>query len=566
MAHVHHTGTARRRLLAAVAVAAIVLPVSCGGSSSGGGSGGGSKILRVGTVASIDSLNPFVAIDPQATNAFVMEYPQLVQYGPGVKIEGDWARSWSHSPDGLVWTFHLRPGGTWSDGKPLTAEDAAWTGNTILKYADGPTALLASALDGVKSFEATDPNTLVVTYSKPVAPVLANFEQFFVLPEHVWSKFTGNNGKDLKQFRPEEHLPVVAGGAYSITKFQEKGTTAFQPNPGFYGPPSHAAAVSLTYYTNATLMASDLESGVLDYVDQVPFTGADAVKARKNITLNVGPGSEVTNLIVNSNPLKTKNRELLDPRVKEALEYATPRQEIADVVFGGYAKPWANILSEYSKGEGWLNPDVQPLPYDTAKANEILDGLGYTRGSGGVRVVPATGGATPQPAHPMKYSIIVPNDLDFNGDRQFTILKEGFSKIGVEVSEALGGDAAQAYDLITAPGYKYLDADMATWYWHPYVDPSFNLSVVTRAEWGNWSDTGFNDPRYDSWYTKQAKMIDVKQRRALVWKMEAYLAEQRPYIQLVQGAVITAWGPGWTGFEPELGGYCKCYYTSPRPT
>lgn len=545
-------------------MAAIAVPASCGGSSSGG-SGGGSKILRVGTVASIDSLNPFLAIDPQATNAFVMEYPQLVQYGPGVKIEGDWAKSWSRSPDGLVWTFHLRPGGKWSDGKPLTAEDAAWTGNTILKYADGPASLLASALDGVKSFEATDPNTLVITYSKPVAPVLANLEQFFVLPEHVWSKHTGNNGKDLKQFRPEEHLPVVAGGAYSITKFQEKGTTAFQPNPGFYGPPSHAAAVSLTYYTNSTLMAADLESGVLDYVDQVPFTGADAVKAHHDITLNVGPGSEVTNLIINSNPLKTKNRELLDPQVKEALEYAIPRREIADVVFGGYAKPWANILSEYSKGEGWLNPDVQPLPYDTAKANEILDGLGYRRGSGGVRVVAATGGAMPQPAHPMKYSIIVPNDLDFNGDRQFTILKEGFSKIGVEVSETPGGDAAQAYDLITAPGYKYLDADMATWYWHPYVDPSFNLSVVTRAEWGNWSDTGFNDPRYDAWYTQQSKMIDVKQRQTLVWKMEAYLAEQRPYIQLVQGAVITAWGPGWTGFEPELGGYCKCYYTSPRP-
>jgi len=89
--------------------------------------------------------------------------------------------------------------------------------------------------------------------------------------------------------------------------------------------------------------------------------------------------------------------------------------------------------------------------------------------------------------------------------------------------------------------------------------------VVTRAQWGNWSDTGFDDPQYDDWYTQQSKTLDFKQRQAMVWKMEAFLAEQRPYIQLVQGAVITAWGPGWTGFEPELSGYCKCYYTSPRP-
>jgi len=61
-------------------------------------------------------------------------------------------------------------------------------------------------------------------------------------------------------------------------------------------------------------------------------------------------------------------------------------------------------------------------------------------------------------------------------------------------------------------------------------------------------------------------VLAVKQRQALVWKMEAYLADQRPYIQLVQGAVITAWGSRFTGFEPQLSGYCKCYYTSPRPT
>ena len=565
MPRVHHTATSRRwrrAVLALLAAALLATGASCGGSS-GGGSGDGNQILKVGTVAAIDSLNPFVAIDAQAYNVFVMEYPQLVQYGPGVKIEGDYAESWTHSQDGLVWTFHLHPGGKWSDGKPLTAEDVAWTGNTVLKYASGPTALLASSLDGVKDFKATDDNTVVVTYKRPVAPVLANLEQFFILPEHIWSQYTGNNGKDLKAFFPEKHLPVVAGGAYAVTKYEPKGVTVFKPNPGFYGPKSHAAAVTLSFYTNATSMIEDLANGVVDYVDQVPFTAADAVKKHSNLTLNVGPGSEVTNLIINSNPLKIKNRELLDPKVKEALEYAIPREQIVEVVFGGYAKPWANILSEYSKGDGWLNPDVQPLPYDIDKANEILDGLGYTRGSDGVRVAPADNG---QPEHPMKYTIIVPGDLDFSGDRQFEILQQSFAKIGIKVSEVAGGDVSQAYNLITAPNYKYLNADMATWYWHPYVDPNFNLSVVTKAQWGNYSDTGFDDPKYDAWWSQQAKMIDPKERQALVWKMEAYLADQRPYIQLVQGAVITAWGPRFTGFEPMLSGYCKCYYTSPRPT
>ena len=170
-----------------------------------------------------------------------------------------------------------------------------------------------------------------------MAAALANLEQLYILPEHVWSKYTGNNGKDLKSYFPEQHLPIVSGGAYTITQFQEKGTTVFKPNPYFYGPESHAAAVALTYYTNATSMIADFEQDQLDFIDQVPYTGADSLKGTAASSCSIAPGSEVTNLGFNSNPTKPKNRELLDPHVKEAFEYAIPRQQLVDVVFGGHA-------------------------------------------------------------------------------------------------------------------------------------------------------------------------------------------------------------------------------------
>ena len=129
-----------------------------------------------------------------------------------------------------------------------------------------------------------------------------------------------------------------------------------------------------------------------------------------------------------------------------------------------------------------------------------------------------------------------------------------------------GGDVAQAYDMITAPNGTYKTADMFTWYWHPYIDPNFNLSVVTKAEWYNNSDTGFDDPHYDDLYAQQGRAVDFKQRQQLVWEMEAYLAQHRPYIQLVDTDVITAYSTKWTGFDPQLWGYCKCYYTSVHPT
>jgi peptide/nickel transport system substrate-binding protein len=547
-----------------IAGAALLLAAGCGGGSSSAGSADG-KILRVGTTYYIDTLNPFVGIETQDDTAYGMVFPQLVQYGPGLKLQGDWARSWSHTPNGLVWTFHLHPGGKWSDGVPLTAQDAVWTIDITLKYRSGVTAYLAGVLDGVKSASAPNANTLVITYSHPVAATLANLEQFFILPQHVWDKHLGKNGTGLKAYLPEQHLPMVSGGPYTITKYQEKGTTVFKPNPYFYGPKSHPAAVALSYYTNSTSMVADLTAGNLDFVDAVPYTAGSALRNQRGITLTVQPGDEVTNLGFNSNPLKPKNRELLNPTVKEALEYATPRQQIINVVFRGYAKPWANIMSDWSGPSGWLNPAVKPLPYDLAKAGQVLNSLGYKVGPGGVRVVPATTGKYAQPAHKMSYGVIVPDDLDYEGDRQFQVLAAAYGKVGVKLNEVSGGDGTQAYTMITAPDAKYLSADMYTWYWHPYIDPNFNLSVVTRAQWDDNSDTGMNDPRYDRWYRQQGTLVNFKQRQALVWKMEAYLAQKRPYIQLVDTDMLTAHSVAWTGFQPNLWGYCKCYYTDPQP-
>src|SRR3954451_13001338 len=189
----------RLRPIVLVAVA-VAVATSCGGG--GGSAAAKTKVLRVGTTYYVDSFNPLIGIETQDSTADEMVYPQLVQYGPGFKLVGDWAKSWTHSSDGLVWTFHLRSG-KWSDGVPLTSADALWTIQTALRYASGATAYLASILTGVTGASAPNPTTLVIRYSHPVAPGLSNLEQFFILPKHVWAKHLGQKGDGLKAFRPE---------------------------------------------------------------------------------------------------------------------------------------------------------------------------------------------------------------------------------------------------------------------------------------------------------------------------------------------------------------------------
>lgn len=568
---------AQRRRLALLAAAVAAAVVAAGGSTGTGAAAptaakaGGSGILRVGTTNYIDSFNPINFIESQAYNAFIMIYPQLVQYTygkHGYQFQGDWATSWTKSKDGKTWTFRVHSGTKWSDGTPLTAADAAWTINTVLKYANGATAVAAPALNHVKKATAPNATTLVIHYAAPVGNVLAQLEQFFVLPQHVYAKYAKTKGgKGLKTFHPEQHMPIVTAGAYTVKSYEKKGTTVFIPDANYWGPPSHADAVALTYYTNADSMIADLKQGSLDWVDQVPFNAIKVVSKLPGVALQTTPGSETTNVTWNSNPRKLKNRELLDPRVKRALSMCINRKQILNVVFQGHATLVESLVGHISSLE---NPHLGPLRYDCKAANKTLDKLGYKKGANGIRIAPATRGTYAQPAHPMTYEVMTPTSTDFNVNREFQIVQEGFKAAGVKVTQKVGGDSTAAYAYETgakcdaAKSIGYSKFDIAMWDWAGYVDPDFMLSVVTKGQWCSWSDTGWDNPTYDKLYTLQGTTVDPAKRKAIVWKMQKMIYDAMVYTQLANEQLVDAHSTKWTGFHIELGAYSKQYYTSPR--
>jgi peptide/nickel transport system substrate-binding protein len=314
-------------------------------------------------------------------------------------------------------------------------------------------------------------------------------------------------------------------------------------------------------------MIADLRNGTLDWIDQVPFNAVNAVKRSKGVKVNQWPGAETTNITWNSNPRKPKNRELLDPRVKKALSMCVNRDRMIQVVFGGYATKVESLVGHISPLE---NPNLGPLKYNCAAANKALDKLGYKRGSDGIRVAPATSGKYAQAAHPMRYEIIIPTSLDFNGNRMFDIVKEGFAKLGVKVTLKVGGDATATYALETdakcdaSKSIGYSKFDIAMWDWVGYIDPDFMLSVVTKGQWCSWSDTGWDNPAYDKLYENQGTAVNPRQRKAIVWKMQKMVYDNFVYTQLTNHVALDAYSTKWTGFQPELAAYSKAYYTSPK--
>ncbi len=180
-------------------------------------------------------------------------------------------------------------------------------------------------------------------------------------------------------------------------------------------------------------------------------------------------------------------------------------------------RPWSRASSATSPP--LENPNLGPLKYDCEAANAALDKLGYKRGSNGIRVAPATSGTNAQSAHPMQYEILTPTSTDFNVDREFDIVRDGFAKLGVKVTQKVGGDTTATYALETGDcsgpeSKQYTGFDIAMWDWVGYIDPDSMLSDETKAQWCSWTDNGVNNPTYDKMYAQQGITVDPEKRQA----------------------------------------------------
>jgi peptide/nickel transport system substrate-binding protein len=525
--------TMRKRWAGVGAIALLMVAIGVFASSAGSRSTKSGGTFRLGTSSGIDSLNPYVAFNQDAYATFQYIYPILVQYDKtNLKFAPLFARSWKSSKDGKTWTFTTQANAKWTDGKPLTAADAAWTINTDIKYQGTGAANIAGLIAHITRADAPNPTTLVVHYKQAPGNVLGQFQQFFILPKHIWSQHTGHKGADLKTFA--NNVPIVGSGPFKLAKYQKNEIALFQKNSSYWGTKPQIDAFGLRMFANDDAMISALKAHELDALESVPST---AIKTLKDagFTISDVPGLEQSDFIFNSNPKKTKHRELLNLKLKEAFAHAIDRDQIIKVVYLGKAKPADSIIP--APTGAWHNPSLKPETFDLRLANRMLDQLGYKRGSGGVRV--ANG-------HKMAYDVVTPTDVH-SIPRTFQILQSAFAKIGVQLRQkAL--DSTAAFDLMSGPNGKYLNFDLAMWDWTALIDPDFMLSVVTCAQWSGWSDTGFCDKRYDAMYSQQQLTPDQGKRRQLVWKMQKYLYDHRPYLWLSNSDSVSAVSSKWDGF------------------
>jgi peptide/nickel transport system substrate-binding protein len=463
-------------------------------------------------------------------------YPFLVEYGPGLHLVPYFATSWGISGGGRTLTFHTRSGAKWSDGQPLTARDAAWTINTVVKYQSGPTASMAGPVTDVSGATAPNASTLIIHYRKPSADALQGLQGLPILPEHIWAKFATGNGSKLKTF--SNPAPIVSGGPFILTSYQPHQVALFKPNPHWWGARPHISGFGIQFFADADAMIIALKNHEIDGTEGEPLPPTAITSVRRaGFNIAQTPAFGFRDFIINSNPHKKQNRELLNPLVRLAFAHAIDRSQIVKTAWLGYAIPGDSVVSPaYGM---WHDPSLHPESFNLAMANQLLNRAGYRMGPNGLRI--ANG-------HPMSYTLIFVSDETGPGSRAFQIIQGDFRKIGVQLNERQL-DPAAAENAILSSNNSYQGWDLAMWDWSILpADPSFILNALTCSQLGGWSDSGYCNPSYDHLYSRQAAALDQKSRVNIFYQMQNIIYNARPYIVLTYDKWTEAHTPGWAGF------------------
>jgi peptide/nickel transport system substrate-binding protein len=295
------------------------------------------------------------------------------------------AKSVDVTNDGKTFTFHLWEGMTWSDGEPFTAEDMKqhWDWIQDKSIADWYW-LTSKAVD----WRVIDDLTFELTLSVPESSFLTGYTIWnFVLPPQVYGDMTE---EDLFMYSTD--TPVTTG-PYKLVEWQRGSYMVFDARPEYYRGKPPIDRIVVQFYSNEDAMVNALLSGDIDVIaHNISPQYYDAVASDPDLTMWEQPPGRILHLDFNLRENVEgfdKNPAIMDPIVREAIDYSIDKQQIIDIALLGHGYICPTAFTCGPLFQHLVEPDIEVLPQDFEKANQLLDDAGYLDTDGdGVRENP----------------------------------------------------------------------------------------------------------------------------------------------------------------------------------
>ena len=250
------------------------------------------KVLTVAVSQEVDSLSPFLAVRVITTMLGRLTYDFLTNYDPktGETVPA-LAESWDTSEDGLTWTFTIRDDAKWTDGEDITAEDVAWTFNTMMTDEAAATAN-GNFVENFKTVEApttTPSRSRSRSRRRPCSRSTCR----------SCPSTSGRTSADFAEFNNDEEFPIVGSGPFILTDYEVNQSITLEPNPDYWrGAPKFDQLV-FRYYNDSDAQVEALKKGEVTFVAGLTPAQADSLRSEPNITVNQAKGKRFQAITLN---------------------------------------------------------------------------------------------------------------------------------------------------------------------------------------------------------------------------------------------------------------------------
>ncbi|QYX57185.1 hypothetical protein K1T73_01860 [Roseovarius sp. SCSIO 43702] len=364
---IHHSRKPSRLMLAGLLAA---LPL-----------GGMATAQEITIVREVDSNNydPQKSVARAAAEALFMMGDTLVSLEPDMQtITDGLAHKWEVSEDGRTYTFHLKDGVTFCDGKEMTAEDVVYS---IKRWVDPETkSPVAWRAGDVKDVVAIDDKTVEYQLEEPFSELLYQLTQSFgtiVDKENVEalgedygiSGFNGTGPYCWESWTPRDKLVMTRHEGYDW-------------GPEFYendGAP-HMAKVTWQVVPEENTRTVALLTGQSQVTQYIPYIAIDQMEQAPNVEVQKSDEAFWTYFM----GFKIDKDTVADPVVRSAMNLAVNQEALAEDLMFGRVEPAYSYVSQGALD--WDESlDSELLRYDPEKAKQMLDEAGWTVGDDGVR-------------------------------------------------------------------------------------------------------------------------------------------------------------------------------------
>ena len=455
--------------------------------------------LNVALHGEIDTIDPHQSV----TIVGVQVYQNIVEslVTPNANLDTmlpQLATDWTVSDDGLTYTFNLRQGVTFHNGKPFSADDVIFSYNRIVDP-DFPGSD-ASQLSMVESIEAPDDHTVVITLQFPFAAFLTKLEQLWVLPDDDGIDFA----QELVGTGPFRFVEWISGDHITLERYEDYWDA---------GKPYLDAVVYRPIPEDATKLV-ELQTGGLNFISNVPYKDVAKLEDDPEISVyrTLGVVRDHFGFNVNRPPFD-------NALVRQAMGYLIDREAIAEAILEGYAQPAQIAIPEVHWG--W-NPDIaESYSFDPDRARELLVEAGYGDGfSATIKV---------SPTYPLEIKMA-------------ELIAEAAREVGVEfdilqlewstwIDEVVSQGDYDAEIVLISGG---MDPDDFFYQWH-HSGEIFNI----------WR---YSTPELDSLLDQARQAVDQNERQQLYFQIQDLLIKEAPMVHIVYRESVMASDDSVKGF------------------